>query len=391
MAGEVTGYNQIIPLNVLESLPAEKKIKIETPQQSGSPTVVNWWQLEGVLGGTDNQVLNGWVREQDLISTRHNPWEWEGFAFLEETSTNLQNWASYLHAQDSLTEDEKSAYKPAPTGPVKERLYDIIDADKNDKLTFAEIKGALGRPWHAQSISQLVVKYESEWLYKADKWNSLDQYMGSPNPKWDAEKVRIEKLAWWGDLAGKQGVSADGKVWHLHPVGVLAYLGARGSCSCSNGVTQEQLKNIAPTASLANIEKYTDSIAEMFKRFGIAKCVSKVHVLAQMLHESGALQFVTEGLDPTKPNPLYYPYIGRGLIQVTGEGNYSAYGTSVGENFIGNPDMLKMANPPHCVVSVGWYWVDFKSLLVHSDRDDFIYCTARVNGGSMAMMTGSSM
>lgn len=264
---------------------------------------------------------------------------------------------------------------------MKERLYDIIDADKNDKLTVAEIVGALGKPWHAQSISQLVVKYESEWLYKADKWSSLDQYMGSPNPSWDAEKARIEKLAWWGDLSGKQGISVDGKVWHLHPVGVIAYLGARGGCSCTDDITKEQLKSIAPTATSENIDKYINSISEMFRRFGITKCISKVHVLAQMLHESGALQFVTEGLDPTKPLPAYHPYIGRGLIQVTGEGNYRDYGTSIGENLLGSPDMLKMAAPPHCVVSVGWYWVDYKSLLVHSDRDDFIFCTARVNGG----------
>jgi hypothetical protein len=291
MAGEVTGYNQIIPLSVLESLPAENKIKIETPQQGGSPTVVNWWHLEGVLGGTNNQVLNGWVREQELISTRHNPWEWAGFAFLEETSTNLQNWASYLHDQNSLTDVEKSVYKPAPTGPVKDRLYDIIDADKNDKLTVAEIVGALGKPWHAQSISQLVVKYESEWLYKADKWSSLDQYMGSPNPSWDAEKARIEKLAWWGDLAGKYGVSVDGLAWHIHSIALTQ----NNKHDMVGRFTLEILRAADPVG----LESYHQEILPYLNKYALAYGLERpraiAHFISQIAHESG-LKVVEESL-----------------------------------------------------------------------------------------------
>jgi predicted chitinase len=251
--------------------------------------------LEGVLGGTNNQVLNGWVREQELISTRHNPWEWAGFAFLEETSTNLQNWASYLHDQNSLTDVEKSVYKPAPTGPVKDRLYDIIDADKNDKLTVAEIVGALGKPWHAQSIAQLVVKYESEWLYKAEKWNSLDQYMGSPNESWAAEKARIEKLAWWGDLAGKQGVSADGMVWHLHPVGLLACYVSGGSKQL---ITLAMLKLARPDIS----QSYCEIILPFLNKYAVLYQVNTAlritHLLSQVGHESG-FKIRSENLDYT--------------------------------------------------------------------------------------------
>ncbi|SDK29133.1 pesticin C-terminus-like muramidase, partial [Pseudomonas indica] len=39
-----------------------------------------------------------------------------------------------------------------------------------------------------------------------------------------SEKERIEKLSWWGSLAGKQGINADGKAWHFQPVGLIATL-----------------------------------------------------------------------------------------------------------------------------------------------------------------------
>jgi hypothetical protein len=93
------------------------------------------------------------------------------------------------------------------------------------------------------------------------------------------------------------------------------------------------------------------------------------------------LEFTTEGINSNNPLPAYWPYIGRGLIQITLEANYRAYGEYVGENFTGNPDYLKMAQTPHCVKTIGWYWTVLKNLRNISDTDDFIMCTAMVNGG----------
>lgn len=100
-----------------------------------------------------------------------------------------------------------------------------------------------------------------------------------------------------------------------------------------------------------------------------------------MLHESGNMNFVTEGIDNNRPLPSYHPYIGRGLLQITWETNYRAYGNYVGENFVGTPNYLKMAEVPHCVVSAGWFWSEYKRLNRYSDKDDFIYLTYLINGG----------
>jgi len=230
--GVLIGYDLVIPASVLEAMPPEKKIKEGTAQ---------WWRLEDLLGDDQGNSISGWLREQDLMTTRHNSWEWEGFEFIEETASNTEHLAANLHDLNLLTEDEKASFAPkastSTNGPVKERLYNIIDTDKNDKLTVTEIRAALAKPWFAQSISLLATKYESEWLYKAEKWDALDELMGHtaahPNLNWVAEKKRIEKLAWWADLAGKEGLSADGKIWHVHSIGLIANFDRRKRCTCN--------------------------------------------------------------------------------------------------------------------------------------------------------------
>ena len=230
--GILIGYDLVIPVSVLEALPAEKKIKEGT---------VQWWRLEGLLGDGQGNPISGWLREQDLMTTRHNSWEWEGFEFIEETASNTEHLAANLHDLNLLTDDEKATFVPkastSANGPVKERLYNIIDTDKNDKLTPTEIRAALAKPWFAQSISLLATKYESEWLYKAEKWDALDELMGHtaahPNLNWVAEKKRIEKLGWWGDVAGKEGLSADGKIWHMHGIGLIANFDRKKQCACN--------------------------------------------------------------------------------------------------------------------------------------------------------------
>ncbi|MCL5226010.1 hypothetical protein M4Z12_07900 [Pseudomonas sp. In614] len=230
--GVLIGYDLVIPASVLEAMPAQKKIK---------EGAIRWWHLEGLLGDDQGNPISGWLREQDLMTTRHNPWEWEGFEFVEEKSSNTDHLAAYYHDLNLLTDDEKVTFVPkvsaSTNGPVKERLYSIIDTDKNEKLTVNEIRAALAKPWFAQSISMLATKYESEWLFKAEKWDALDELMGHtaahPNLNWVAEKKRIETLAWWNDLAGKEGLSADGRIWHIHGIGLIANFDRKKRCDCN--------------------------------------------------------------------------------------------------------------------------------------------------------------
>ncbi|MFJ2460964.1 glycoside hydrolase family 19 protein [Pseudomonas neuropathica] len=384
-AGKDVGYDFYIPVGLLEGLSADKKIK-QAVTMGQSTTTTYWWRLEGLLGDKDGNGIDGWFAEQDVVISRHSPFEWGGFNFIEETTSNADHLAAFLHAQENLNEQERETYVPnieaAVAGSVNEMLYKILDRNGDKKLAPSEIAEALSKPWFSQPISNLVTRYENEWDFKKDKWDALDEIIGhsnsEPHKDWIEEKARIEKLSWWSKLLGQHGISNNASVQHIHPVGLISSFAHNGGCSCSDVITKEQIKLIAPAATQANIDKYTDLLTEMYATAGIVTCISKAHVLAQMLHESGSLRVTIEGYNSL---PSYAPYIGRGLIQITYEENYKAYGVFVGENFLGAPDYNKMAQLPHSVVSVGWFWANYKKLTASSDLDDFIYCTAVVNGG----------
>ena len=63
-------------------------------------------------------------------------------------------------------------------GPMKSRLYDIIDRNRDGKMTAEELQSAISLPAHAQSLSQLIIHYESEWHYTSHKWDALDEVLG---------------------------------------------------------------------------------------------------------------------------------------------------------------------------------------------------------------------
>lgn len=237
-----------IPVSVLESLPTERKIQVsETVPGNPTPRITHWWRLDNLLADADGNRISGWLAEQYRITTRHSPWEWEGFEFISETTCNTDQLACHFEAQRLLTEEEKPDYQAqistADHGPIKVRLYDIIDgADgsvRDDILSVKEIKAALSKPWHAQSISRLITHYESEWFWQDAKWDELDKLMQhtpeDPNPQWIKEKERIQKLCWWSEMARKQGINADGKVWHFHTIGLLSNVRQKDPATLSEG------------------------------------------------------------------------------------------------------------------------------------------------------------
>lgn len=197
--GTQIGVDLIIPQSLLDGLPASRKIQAK----DGADDTMHWWRLDGLFADADGNPIDGWLAEQELITTRHSPWEWEGFQCIEETGTPLEKLAYAFNARGLLSADEQHNYRAqiskADGGPIVTlaRLYDIADTDKDGVLTSAEIQAALTRPWHAQVLGQLITKYESEWFWNKDKWDELDPLLaeepGKPNLVWEVEKQRIEK------------------------------------------------------------------------------------------------------------------------------------------------------------------------------------------------------
>ena len=224
--GSQIGVDLIIPQALLDGLAAANKIQVKTTVKgSATPSTTYWWRLDGLFADGNGNPIDGWLAEQELITTRHSPWEWQDFQWTEDTATPLEKLAYTFNGKGILSDEEQYNYRAqinkADGGPIVAltRLYDSVDTDEDGVLTSDEIRSALAKPWHAQVLGQLIIKYESEWFWNKSKWDELDLLLaeepGKANPIWEVEKERIKKLSWWKELTGKHGIGRDGKAWHI--------------------------------------------------------------------------------------------------------------------------------------------------------------------------------
>lgn len=84
-----------------------------------------------------------------------------------------------------------------------------------------------------------------------------------------------------------------------------------------------------------------------------------------------------------------WAYRGRGLMQVTGRGNYAAVGTALGLPLVATPDLLLQPGP--AARSAAWFWkshglnelADDQS--TDDDDADFVTITVRINGARVGL------
>jgi hypothetical protein len=162
------------------------------------------------------------------------------------------------------------------------RLYQIIDRDRNGKMSGDEIQAALHLPAHAQSLSRLIIDYASEWCYRSRTWDPLDEMLGhsgsTPHLNWLAEKERIKQLSWWDEVAEKVGLESWPKVCHFHPVGLVGQF----SIAHPLAITHVQLKQIFPAADDADIEVVLNEINGRLIEFKLDTRLRQRHFFAQI-------------------------------------------------------------------------------------------------------------
>ncbi|MCG6542027.1 hypothetical protein MCB86_18290 [Pseudomonas sp. KSR10] len=403
--GVMVGVDLVLPQSLLDSLPADAKLVVtaSTGDMSCSPET-RWWCLDNLLADKDGQPISGWLAEQEMITTRHSPWEWEGYDFIEDRERPAGALAYHLEALRRLIDSERASYKgmidQSDKGPVKQRLYAILDGNGDQKITPEEISTALGKPWHAQSIAQLITKHESEWLWNPAKWDELDELMehspADPNPDWAEEKKRIEKLSWWKELDGKHGINEDGVVWYFQPISLIA----QHSTSMEMLVSRKQLSLIMESASSDLVEKYILPINEAIKIFGITTPLRIAHFLAQIAHETGELRFseeISSGAQYEGRRDLGNTqsgdgerFKGRGLLQLTGRSNYehceiflrSIPKYAALDITSSKASASQVATDPYLAALVsGSYWSKLKPRLnTAADSNDLYWVSVYVNG-----------
>lgn len=185
-------------------------------------------------------------------------------------------------------------------------------------------------------------------------------------------------------------------------------------------ITPQQLKAITDIQDINVLTAATNGINDTLAKFGINTPLRVSHFLAQLLHESGNLQFLKENLNYSAKgltttfhkyfiteavatpyarnqekiaNKVYanrmgngdeksgdgWRFKGRGYIQLTGRENYTSLSKDTGVDFVNHPELLETIQ--YAALSAGWFW-NKNGLNNLADKDDVLNITKRINGGT---------
>ena len=152
-------------------------------------------------------------------------------------------------------------------------------------------------------------------------------------------------------------------------------------------ITAPQLVEIYD-CTFERANRFCQFLNEAMGRFDINSPERQAAFLAQVGHESGRLRYVEElasgrayegraDLGNSEPGDGVR-YKGRGLIQITGRGNYAKASEALDVDFIGEPELLE--RPGYACLSAAWFWATH-GLNELADTGDFRKITRRINGG----------
>ncbi|OWJ95809.1 hypothetical protein B6S59_08745 [Pseudomonas sp. A46] len=407
----VSGARLLIPRSLLDGLSADKKIAVPATDATRAR---NWYRLDDLLIDADgSNIPQGWVCDEVGVTPWVNPWSWDGYEVIYNSDPPRNALAHFLRGLGNYFDDkELEQWKPfadaSDKGPVRQRLLEIIDADGDGTITAREVQEALKVPAHAQSISKLVIHYESEWLYQQRKLDSLDKVLGhsgsTPILNWVAEKERIKELSWWEGAPVDNKKPGKGLVYQFNAIGLMGSLN-RQICACGRDITEAEFSEIISDAQFCGGMFKSSSYPEMrgmevgeflrvlngaMRRFEINDCLDKAFFLANLAVESDYFRTTEEyrNRDGTIPSGWHdyrggHDYHGRGLIQLTHIENYISYFDS--EGLPHSTPLVEVASNPRWVTgSAGWYWRKgsaWGDLSGFSANNDFIKTIIGVNGG----------
>ncbi len=156
-------------------------------------------------------------------------------------------------------------------------------------------------------------------------------------------------------------------------------------------LTEGKLQGICIHASPSLVAKYFAALLAGMQTGDIDTPLRQSHFLAQLAHESGEFRYTEElasgkryegrkDLGNTEPGDGVR-FKGRGLIQVTGRANYTAFGKFVKQDFTTGDAMGRLATEVAFAVQVAvWFW-GTRGLNLLADADNVEAITRKINGG----------
>jgi predicted chitinase len=279
---------------------------------------MEWLRFGRILGSDRTSHTENWqlIRYSDTAI---------GYIDLAPTTIAKLSDADFPHWQGWRKCDEGIAASAADGLCEVDEIIDLIKAP-------SEFNNA--------RLRHLVCKAPTEW----DDSDVGFRYAflrapGEPlelDENWDRFAEHVGKLSFWA-IAKLGGRS----VWHFHPLQFIRHFRGCGWIS-ENEMAQcfpRQLKHLSGTEFKVQNFSWNEAIAKsrtwavhfnkMNRKYGLGARQRLTHFFAQIIPETGYLQLMKEGdnKDGTYlKGKAYYPYYGRGLIQLTWDENYKNYG-----------------------------------------------------------------
>jgi predicted chitinase len=354
-----------------------------------NPANVPHWRQIRHAGGT------GWV---NLNATGINKF----------SDADFPHWRGWTLVDDSADRDSR-----CDSITVKGWL----DASADGKVTPAEAAARMVQPQVANKLARAICKIPTEW--DAATFDARLGWLKTPtleNPtaldaaNFERLRAHVQALAFW---PGGMGLSENH--WHWQPKAFIGHFRQCGWLS-TNEMAQcfpRDLKHLTGTHFVTHSFAWADASARSTtwslhfnkanRKYGIDQRQRLVHYFAQVVPETGYMRLMKES-DSRDGSYLrgkpYYPYYGRGLIQLTWAENYKRFGQFRGFRITEvnpatyheagwNVDTLLVTNDSsynaaNCADSAGYYVAGYAGMIKKMDEgtsaDDCIAVSRCVNG-----------
>jgi hypothetical protein len=149
----------------------------------------------------------------------------------------------------------------------------------------------------------------------------------------------------------------------------------------------DEVANAGPTGNFGggNRAETVAAIREECQRQGVTLKNQIAYILGTSEWESGftvVRERFTVAHEPQRRGLTYYPYYGRGFVQLTLEGNYKHYSTLLGVDLVGDPDLALQPDIALYVLVHGMMHGSFGIALptfVNATQTDFLHARQSVN------------